>query len=178
MHFQHSRGTLQLALLLAPAIGLNFAEVFQGLLKLAGKPLAVQAEGGQGAMGVNDIEIDGGLIGRWVSRSVEQGGFERRDAVQPPGCIDQFLGELSLGRRGRLVFLEELAAVALVSGGAFGSEDGIAAGEAMGESIQGRTLFSGGGAGSGGEKGVGAIRAFARGGRVGICHKTSVAVFA
>jgi hypothetical protein len=178
MHFQHSRGTLQLALLLAPAIGLNFAEVFQGLLKLAGKPLAVQAEGGEGAVGVDDIEVDGGLIGRWASGAVEQGGFERRDAVKPPGGIDELLGELGLGRRGWLVFLEELAAVALVSGRVFGSEDGIAASEAMGESIQGRTLFSGGGAGPGGEKGVGAVRASARGGRVGICHKTSVAFFA
>jgi hypothetical protein len=182
MHFQYSRGTLQLALLLAlllaPAIGLNFAEVFQGFLKLAGKPLAVQAEGGEFAVGIDDIEIDGGLIGRWVSSAVEQGGLQRGDAVETPGSIDEFLGELGLGRRGWLVFLKELAAMALVGGGIFGSEDGIAAGEAMGEGIQGRTLFSGGGAGSGGEKGVGAVRAIARRGRVGICHKTSVAVFA
>jgi hypothetical protein len=119
---------------------------------------------------VDDIEIDGGLFGGWVRGAVKQGDFERWDAVETPGGIDELLSELGLGGRGWLVFVEELAAMALVGGAIFGSEDGIAAGEAMIEGIQGRTLFAGGGAGSGGEKGVGAVRTIARRGRVGICH--------
>ena len=183
MHFQHSRGTLQLALLLAPAIGLNFAEVFQGLLKLAGKPLAVQAEGGEGAVGVDDIEVDGGLIGRWASGAVEQGGFKRRDAVEAPRRVGELLGELSFGGSGGLILVEELAAVLLVGDGILCSEDGGAAGGrhsftpllylcsrqrpigicrfggAVGDGVLGRTLFAGGSAGSGGEKRIRTVRA-------------------
>ena len=70
--------------------------------------------------------------------------------------------------------------VALVGGGVFGGEDGGAAGQAVSESILGRTLFAGGGAGAGGEKRVRAVGASASGGDWGfgvrgwagnrICH--------
>jgi hypothetical protein len=43
--------------------------------------------------------------------------------------------------------------VALVGGGVLGGEDGGAAGEAVGEGVHRRTLFAGGGAGSGGSIG-------------------------
>ena len=42
-------------------------------------------------------------------------------------------------------------------GGVLGSEDSRAAGEAVGEGIDGRALFAGGGAGAGGMLGVGLI---------------------
>jgi len=154
---------------------LDFAELVQGFLELAGESLAVHAEGGEGAVGVDDVEVDGSLLGGWVGGAVEQGGFEHRDAVETPSGVDEFLGELSFGGGGRLVFVEELAAVALVGGGVLRGEDGRLAGgrhsfppllylcsrkrpigicrfgEAMGEGIQGRALFASGGAGSGEE---------------------------
>jgi hypothetical protein len=70
-----------------------------------------------------------------------------RDAIEAPGGFDEFLGELGFGSGCRLVFIEELAAVALVSGGIFGSEDRGVAGKAVGEGILRRTLFTGGGGG-------------------------------
>jgi hypothetical protein len=137
----------------AAALSLDFAELVQGFLELAGELLGVHAEGGEGAVGVDDVKVDG--------------GFELRDAVEAPGGVDEFLGELGLCGGGRLVFVEELAAVVLVSGGVLGSEDRGVAGEAVGEGIQGRTLFAGGGAGSGGEERVGAVGAIARFGSLG-----------
>ncbi|MGP0071766.1 MAG: hypothetical protein ACLPWF_07520 [Bryobacteraceae bacterium] len=157
--FQEGGGTFELALLLATALVLDFAEHVQGFLKLAGEPLGVDAEGGEGAVGVDDVEIDSGLIGGWVGGAVEEGGFQQGDAVEAPGCIGEFLSELGLSWRGGLVFVEELAAVELVGGGVLSSEDGGAAGEAVAEGILGRTLFAGGGAGSGGEKRIRAVGA-------------------
>ena len=40
------------------AVGLDFAELVHGLLELAGEPLVVQAEGGEGAVGVDDLKVD------------------------------------------------------------------------------------------------------------------------
>ena len=53
----------------------------------------------------------------------EQLGFQVRDAVETPGGVGEFLGELGFGGSGGLVFLEELAAVELVGGGVFGGQD-------------------------------------------------------
>jgi hypothetical protein len=94
----------------------------------------------------------------------EKLGFEQGDAVETPSSIGEFLSELGLGGSGGLVFVEELAAVELVSGGVLSSEDRGAAGEAVGEGVLGRALFAGGGAGSGGEK---RIRAVGVSGRAG-----------
>jgi hypothetical protein len=84
----------------------------------------VHAEGGDGAVGVDDIEVDASLIGGRVGGAVEQGGLERGDAVEAPGGVDKFLGELGLGWCGGLVFVEELAAVALEGGGVLGGAIG------------------------------------------------------
>ncbi len=108
-------------------------------------------------MGIDDIKVDGSLIGGWVGGAVEESGFEQGDAVEAPSGVAEFLGELGLGRGSRLVFVEEPAAVELVSGGVLGCEDWRAAGKAVGYGIQGRTLFPRGGAGTGGLLGVGAI---------------------
>jgi hypothetical protein len=131
------------ALLLAASLGLDFAEVVHGFLELAGEPLGVHAEGGEGSEGVDDVRVG----------AVEEGGFERGDAVDAPGGVGELLGELGLGGGGGLVFVEELATVELVGGGVLSSEDGGAAGEAVGEGVHRRTLFAGRGAGSGGAVG-------------------------
>jgi len=154
MEFQEGRGAFEVALLLAAALGLDFADVVQGFLELAGESLVVQTEGGEGAVGVDDVEVDRGLLGGWVGGAVEEGGFEQGDAVEAPGGVGEFLGELGLGGGGGLIFVGELAAVELVGGGVLGSEDGGVAGKAVGEGILGRALFAGGGAWAGGEEGV------------------------
>ncbi len=56
----------------------------------------------------------------------EQSGFEERDAVEAPGCVGEFLDELSFGWSGGLVFIQELAAVLLVGDWVFGGQDGSA----------------------------------------------------
>ena len=162
VEFQNGGGTLEVALLLEAAFSLDFAELVHGFLELAGEALRVHAEGGEGAMGVDDVEIDG--------------RFEVRNAVETPGGVDEFLSELSFGGRGGLVFVEKLAAVALVGGGVLGGEDRGATGEAVREGIEGRTQFAGGGAGSGGALGVGAVDGGAERKRergLGIYHRGS-----
>jgi hypothetical protein len=124
MEFQEGGGTLDLALLLAAALGLDFAEVIQGLLELAGKALIVQAESREGTVGVDDVEVDASLIGGWVGGAVEEGGFERRDAIDAPGGVGEFLGELGLGGSGRLVFVEEAATMRVERGSILGGENG------------------------------------------------------
>ena len=113
----------------------------------------------------------------------------RRQAVSASS-----LGELGFGGGGGLILVEELAAVLLVGGGVLGGEDGGTAGgrhsfapllylcsrqrpvgisrfgEAVGEGVLGRGLFAGGGAGAGGESGVGAIYSGAMAGGL-VCHK-------
>jgi hypothetical protein len=92
----------------------------------------------------------------------EKLGFELGDTVLPPGRIDEFLGELGFGSCCRLIFIEELAAVALVGGGILGCDERGVAGKAVGKCILRRTLFAGGGAGTGGESRIRAVRANAR----------------
>src|SRR6202022_3490761 len=111
MQFQQGGGALEVALLLVTALGLDFAELVQGFLELAGEALAVQAEGGEGAVGVDDVEVDCGLVGGRVGCAVEQGGFKEWDAVEAPGGVGELLGELGFGGSGRLVFVKELPAV-------------------------------------------------------------------
>jgi hypothetical protein len=170
VEFQEGRGVLEVSLLLVAALGLDLAELVQGFLELAGESLVVEAESGEGAVGVDDVEVDSSLIGGRVGGSVEECGFEQGDTVEAPGGVGEFLSEVSFGGSGGFVFIEELAAVVLVCGGVLGCEHGGATGEAMGEGIEGRALFASGGAGSGGEERVGAVGAMARvGDRV--CHK-------
>jgi hypothetical protein len=47
MEFQGGRGVPEIALLLEPALGLDFVELVRAFLELAGEPLRVLAEGGQ-----------------------------------------------------------------------------------------------------------------------------------
>ncbi|MBV9769205.1 MAG: hypothetical protein JOZ32_06520 [Bryobacterales bacterium] len=168
MEFQEGGGLLELALLLAAPFGLDFAEVGQGFLELAREPLVVQAEGSESAVGIDDIEVDGSLLGRRIGGAVKEGGLKPGDTVQAPGGVDEFLGELSLGGGGGLVFVEKLAAVAVVGVGVLGSEDGGMAGEAVGKGISRRMLFAGGGAGPCGEERIGAVGSIASAGSQGL----------
>ena len=84
----------------------------------------MHAESGEGAVGVDDVEFDASLIGGRVGGAVEEGGFERGDAVEAPGGVGEFLGELGFGGSGGLVFVEEAAAMGVVSCLVFGGEDG------------------------------------------------------
>jgi hypothetical protein len=120
MELEESRGLLEVTLLLVAALGLDFAELVQGFLELAGEAVGVQAESCEGAMGVDDIEVDASLLGWRIGGAVEERSFERGDAVETPGGVGEFLDELGFGGSGGLVFVEELAAVEMVGGGLLG----------------------------------------------------------
>ena len=126
-------------------------------MELAGEARALQVDRGDEAVGVDDVEGDGGLVVGRVGRASEEVGFEQRDSIEAPGGVDQFLNELSFGGGGGLVFVEELAAVGFISGGIFGGKDDGLGGEAVAEGVEGRALFAGFGARAGGVLGVGVI---------------------
>ncbi len=128
MEFQEGGGALEGAVMLVTALGLDFAEMVHGFLELAGEALIVEAEGGEGAVGVDDVEVDAGLIGGRVGSAIEQGGFERGDAVEAPGGVGEFLGELGFGGGGGLVFIEEAAAMGVERCLVFGGKDGSCSG--------------------------------------------------
>ena len=73
------------------AFRLDFAQMVERFLELAGEPFGVHAEGGEGAVGVDDVEVDCNLSGGRVGGAIEQGGFEQRDAVEAPGGVGEFL---------------------------------------------------------------------------------------
>jgi hypothetical protein len=128
-------------------------------LELAGESLAVQTEGGEGAVGVDDVEGDFLLgIGRREGAR-ESAGFEQRNAIEPPGSVNEFLDELGFSGCGRLVFVEEALAVVLVGSAVFGGEDGGGGGQTVAEGVAGGALLPGGGARAGGERRVRAVGA-------------------
>jgi hypothetical protein len=110
VEFEDGGGVFEVAALCA--FGLDFAEVVQGLLELAGEPLVVHTEGGEGAVGVDDVNVG----------ASEESNFERRDAVDTPGGVGEFLDELGLGGSVWLVFVAEAAAMGVVRGSVFGRE--------------------------------------------------------
>ena len=78
VEFEEGRGALEVALLLESAFSLDFAELVQSFLELAGESLGVHAESGEGAMGVNDVEVDGRLSGAWVGGAIEKCGLRAK----------------------------------------------------------------------------------------------------
>jgi len=76
MEFQKRGGIAELAALLLLALGLDVAELVEDLLELAGEACAVESESGYGAMGVDDVEFHGGLLGGRVGGQGEELGFE------------------------------------------------------------------------------------------------------
>ena len=150
----------EVALFALAAVGLDGAELVERFVELAGEAVALDTDGLEETMGVEDSEAV--LAG-------EEAGFEERDAVEAPGGVGEFADELGFGGRGGLVFIAELAAVVFVGGGVFGGEDGGAGGESMGEGVEGGAVFAGVGAGAGGVLRVGAVGGGARGGDLLSC---------
>ena len=54
--------------------------------------------------------------GGWGLSAREDVGFQERDAIYAPGCVGELLDQLGFGCGSGLVFVGELAAVALVGG--------------------------------------------------------------
>jgi hypothetical protein len=68
----------------------------------------MQTEGGEGA-GVDDVE-GGFLLGIGTREGAcESAGFEQRNAIEPPGSVNEFLDELGFSGCRRLVFVERSA---------------------------------------------------------------------
>jgi hypothetical protein len=157
VELEEGGGVAQIALFAFAALGLEVAKSGKRLLELAREALAVEAEGGKGAMGVDDVEAEGGFFGGWMGGASKKVGFEEWDAVEAPGGVGEFVDELSFRWGGGLVLVEELLDVALEGGEVLGGEDGGAAGEAVLERVERGAEFAGGGAGAGGVLGVGAV---------------------
>ena len=77
----------------------------------------MQAQRGEGAISIDNIEIDSSLLGGWDGGAGEQLGFEEWDAVEAPRGVGDFVDQLSLGGGGGLVLVEKLLDVALVGFG-------------------------------------------------------------
>ena len=116
MAYQELGCFVELAALQTESYFLDVAELLDGLLEQARETPAVESKRGECAMGINDVKVDGGLLGGWMGSAGEQVGFEERDAVEAPGGVDEFLDELGFGGIGGVIFVEELAAVGFEGG--------------------------------------------------------------
>jgi hypothetical protein len=74
-------------------------------------------------MGVDNVEGWGLGARGWGLDAFEHVGFEEWDAVNAPGRVGELLSQLGFGWGGGLVFVHELAEVALVCGRVFGGRD-------------------------------------------------------
>jgi len=110
----------ELAAFKLPAFFLDVTELLESLLELAGEALAMQAERGEGAVGIDDVEV---LVGQ-VGGAGEQVGFQKGNSVETPSRIGQFVDELGFSGRRRFVFIEKLLVVTLEGGRIFGRENG------------------------------------------------------
>jgi hypothetical protein len=165
MEFEKGGGFVEIATLAVGAVGLDVAKGLQGLLELAGETMALDAEVGDEAMGVNDIEGDFLIERDGGGGAREHLGFEQRDAVETPGGVDEFPDELRFGGGGGLIFVEELAAMVFKGGWIFGRKDGGCGGQPVAQRVQRGTLLAGFGARTGGMLGIGAVAGRAMGGR-------------
>ena len=144
----------ELAVVVLAAVGLYLAKELKGALKLAGEPLAVKAERGEGSMRVDHVEL---VVGISVGSAGDEFGFEGGDAIEAPGSVGKFLGELVLSGRTRLVLVVELLAVFFVSFRVLGRQHGLAASESVGDGILRRPEFAVGRARTGRILGIAAV---------------------
>jgi hypothetical protein len=108
IEFEDGSGVFELGAFVEEALILEIAEFVEGFLELAREAGAVQAEAGEDAMCVDDVES----FGLGAAQDV---GLEERNAIEAPGCVGQILDQLGFGGVGGLVFFDELAAVELVT---------------------------------------------------------------
>jgi hypothetical protein len=157
VEFEEGGGVLEIAALALEPGGLDIAKRVEALLKLPGEALALDAEVGDEAMRVDDIESDF-LVERDGSGGArEDAGFEERDAVEAPGSVGEFLDELGFGGSGGLVFVKKAAAMVFVGGRVFGGQDGGSSCQPVAQGIERGSLLAGRGAGTGGVLRVGAV---------------------
>src|ERR1035438_111308 len=81
MEFEDGGGVFELAAFVGAALELDIAELIERLLELAGEAGAIQCEAGEETVGVDDIEVNGGLLCWRVRGALEHVGFEERDAI-------------------------------------------------------------------------------------------------
>ncbi len=150
MEFEEGGGVFEIAALTLSAVRLNVAKGGKAFLELAGETLALDAEVGEEAMGIDDVEGDGGRFAGRVGGAIEHVGFEQRDTVETPGGIDELLDELRFGGSGGLVFVEEAAAMVFVDSRILRGKDRGSGGQAVAQGVERRALLAGFGAGTGG----------------------------
>ena len=135
VEFEKLGGAAEVVLLALAALDLDVAELLERFQELPAEALAVHTQGGEGAMGVDDIEIDGGLLVGRILGAMEQLCFEQRDAVLTPGSVGELVDQVRFGGSGRTIFLDELLHVAIVGVEVFGGEHGGVSSEAVGERV-------------------------------------------
>jgi hypothetical protein len=146
-----------------------------GIFKVAA--LALDAEVGDEAVGIDDIKIDTGLIVGRIGGAGEHFSLQERDAVETPGGVGDLLDEqrllrdsrkteggasklladltvraapFALGGSGGLVFVEEAAAMCVERCMVFGGEHCGSGCQAMAQGVERRTPLAGVSAGTGG----------------------------
>src|SRR5271170_3372367 len=90
VEFEERGGFFEVAAFAAAALVLEFEQGGESFLKLAREAVGLDAEVREEAMGVDDVEVDGGLLGGRIRGAVEQVGFEERDAVEAPRGVGEF----------------------------------------------------------------------------------------
>jgi len=151
MEFGDGGGVLEVAFAVRQALGLDRAELIESFLELAGEARAVEAEHRESARGAGDVYF------HFPAGAIQQIGFEGGNAVEAPGGVGEFLGELRFGGGCRAVLVEEPAAVLLVSCLILRTQNRGAAQEAVADGVLRRSRFTFLGAGAGGVLGIGAI---------------------
>ncbi|HEV8043012.1 MAG TPA: hypothetical protein VGP62_29305 [Bryobacteraceae bacterium] len=128
MEFKDGGGVFELVPFAHLAFMLEVAELLERFLELAREAGAMEAEAGEEAMGVDDVESGGLGAGGWGLGAVEDICFEERDAIEAPRGVGQFFYQLGFSCICGLVFIYELAAVVFISCLFFGGEDERAGG--------------------------------------------------
>ena len=124
MEFEERGGVFEVAALALGAVLLDRAEGVEAFLELAGEALALDAEIGEEAMGVDNVEGDFLVERNGRGGASEQVGFKERDAIETPGGVDKLLDELRFGGSGGLVFVVKLVAMLFKGGRVFGGKNG------------------------------------------------------